>query len=61
MSRKKPFNHLWRTKNGFRRYECEKCHCVKYWDPGFGKIIFVDRYGVLHHRTPDCVLATESV
>lgn len=61
MGKRRIIKHLWRTKIGFRKYECEKCKCQKYWDPAFGKIIFVDRFGKIHYRMPDCVLATESV
>lgn len=52
--------HKWnktdnRTKH--QHYKCERCKAEKWWDQGFGKVVYQDRFGKLHpHKTPECVL-----
>jgi hypothetical protein len=37
--------------------KCERCHAEKWWDSGYAKLIYQDRFGNLHpHKAPECVL-----
>jgi hypothetical protein len=46
--------HRWRSKRGFRKYECDKCLCKKWWDPGFKRIMFMTPSGIITYNTPEC-------
>jgi hypothetical protein len=35
---------------------CTECKCEKFYDEGFGQLIFIDRFGKMFYRTPSCVL-----
>jgi len=39
-----------------KHYKCERCNAEKWWDDGFGKLIYQDRFGKTHYRAPECVL-----
>jgi hypothetical protein len=53
------FQHKWHKVENSRKLnhkECEKCHAEKWWDDGFQKLIYHDRFGKLHYRAPECVI-----
>ena len=57
----KTIRHKWINKDnivysGRDLRDCERCHCKKWYDYGFKRIVFYDRFGKLHYTTPDCVL-----
>lgn len=55
----KLIRHKWnkvQPSKKFRHYRCERCDAEKWYEDSEGKIMFMDRFGMMHHRTPDCVL-----
>jgi hypothetical protein len=55
----KLIHHKWNKTDDQRKlkhYKCERCHAEKWWDSGFGKLIYQDRFGKTHYRAPECVL-----
>jgi hypothetical protein len=59
--RKKILKHKWNPSPVIRQGElsrkvCEKCKCEKYFDLEFGQTVYMDRFGKIVFRAPDCVL-----
>jgi hypothetical protein len=50
--------HKWNKVDSrkLKHHKCERCKCEKWWDNGFGKLIYQDRFGKTHYKAPDCVL-----
>ena len=42
---KKIFRHKWIEQDGFRVHRCTHCGIERYWDGGFGRLMF--RWGKL--------------
>lgn len=36
----KLFRHKWIPQDGFRVDKCERCSLIRYWDSGFGKLMY---------------------
>ena len=54
----KAVKHEWdKVKNSkkLKHKECRHCHLQKWWDPGFGRLIYVDTRGNIYYRTPSCI------
>ena len=55
----KTIKHKWNKTDNQRKlkhYKCERCKAEKWWDPGFARLIYQDRFGKQHYRAPECVL-----
>jgi hypothetical protein len=55
----KTIHHTWNELFGtgkLKHANCPTCHCEKYYDERLGQLIFIDRFGKLHLRTPACVM-----
>jgi len=52
----KLIRHKWEKIPGFRKHKCTRCNAKKIYDPGFGKIVYYDRFGNLRLHSPECVL-----
>lgn len=55
---KKIMRHSWKKQEGtgkLKHKKCEKCRCEQYYDSGFGRVIFLTKFGI-YFRTPECVL-----
>ena len=53
--------HSWEPIKGstkLKHAECMYCQLQKWWDKGFGKLIYMDKYGKIHYRTPSCTHIT---
>jgi hypothetical protein len=53
----KLIHHKWNKTDDQRKlkhYKCERCKAEKWRDPGFGKLIYQDRFGKTHYRAPEC-------
>ncbi len=57
--------HSWIPQDGFRRDKCKHCGAIRYWDDGFGRIMYKKEiqegvYGLLYWA-PSCryVLSTD--
>ena len=51
--------HSWNKVENSRKLKhmkCKKCNCEKWWDQGFGQLMYQDRFGKVHYRAPKCVL-----
>jgi hypothetical protein len=57
--RKKLIHHVWDAvipSKKLKHKKCSRCHCEKFWDQGFRRLIYIDRFGRMSYRTPSCVL-----
>jgi hypothetical protein len=57
----KLLKHKWIGYSGYdtkllRRMSCTKCYCEKGYSPAFGCVIYVDRFGKMSYRSPECVM-----
>jgi hypothetical protein len=55
----KAIHHVWNKitdQHRLKHAKCERCKCQKWWDAGFKRLIYIDRFGNLHYKTPSCVL-----
>lgn len=51
--------HKWNKVEDSRKlkhYKCDRCKSEKWWDPGFQRLMYQDRFGRDHYRAPECVL-----
>ena len=39
-----------------QRFGCLRCLCEKGFSISFGRLIYIDRFGKIHYRAPDCIL-----
>jgi hypothetical protein len=56
---RKLIRHTWNKHFGtgkLKHATCPRCLCEKYFSPSFGQLIYVDRFGKTHYKTPSCVL-----
>ena len=51
-------HHKWNKVDSrkLKHYKCERCHAEKWWDPGYARLIYQDRFGHPHYRAPECAL-----
>lgn len=55
----KLIHHTWEPVEPTRLLKhkrCTRCNCEKYYSAGYGRLIYQDRFGRIHYRTPSCVL-----
>jgi 8-oxo-dGTP pyrophosphatase MutT (NUDIX family) len=54
----KLIHHKWSKVDDkkIKHHKCERCKAEKWWDSGFGKLIYQDRFGKTHYRAPECEL-----
>jgi hypothetical protein len=57
---KKLIHHTWDEvipTSLLKHKKCSRCLCQKFYSPGFGKLIYQDRFGNIYPaRTPSCEL-----
>jgi hypothetical protein len=56
--------HKWNKTDNQRKlkhFKCERCKAEKWWDPGFAKLIYQDRFGKQHYRSPECELPNSKI
>ena len=49
--------HSWepvKDSKKLKHKECIHCHLEKWWDAGFGRLIYQDAKGNIYYRTPSC-------
>ncbi len=50
----KLIRHKWNKMDGFRRHQCEHCHCTRYWDHGFKRLMYM--WGInIAYDAPECI------
>ena len=50
----KLIRHKWLKQEWFRTHRCERCHCIRYWDAGFKRLMY--RYGMnISYAPPTCI------
>lgn len=60
-SSQKLIRHRWFPIPGtpvgrFQRFFCIKCGCEKGFSQAFGQVMYMDRFGKIHYKAPECVL-----
>jgi hypothetical protein len=51
--------HSWISQDGFRIDKCENCGCIRYWDDGYGRMMYKKEisegiYGPALFWSPSC-------
>lgn len=60
MKTKNKFKHSWNLTQGkiyqgkLSHKTCPKCGCEKYFDLSLDQTVYMDRFGHLLYRAPDC-------
>lgn len=50
--------HHWEKLTGtgkLKHAKCTNCPLQKWWDAGFRRLIYMDKRGNVHYRTPSCI------
>ena len=53
--------HSWDPVEGSQKLKhavCMWCQLQKWWDKGFGKLIYMDKFGKVFYKTPSCTHET---
>ncbi len=51
----KTIRHRWIKQDGFRKHQCEKCHCIRKWDAGFQRIMYFWANKITYDA-PSCII-----
>ena len=46
--------HKWITQNGFRNEKCQYCNCIRKWDDGWQRQVYMVDGRYLRLFTPSC-------
>jgi hypothetical protein len=55
---KKKNRHSWRklfNTGKLKHAECSYCYLQKWWDSGFGRLIYMNKKGEIFYQTPSCI------